>query len=196
MIHWIWAGLITVGVVTAALRGEIDMITNSALASAQSGIEMILGLLGIMVLWLGLGKIAEEAGLIQQLAKLVAPLLRPLFPSIPRDHPALGSILMNTSANMLGLGSAATPFGLKAMQQLQELNKRPGEASDAMCTFLALNTSGVTIIPATVIALRAAAGSANPGEIVTTALLATACASAVALAADYTLRRLGGRRGQ
>lgn len=189
MIHVVWLALILVGVVVAGLDGRVETVTEAATTSAQLGIETLLGFLGIMILWLGMSKIAEEAGLIHSLAKLMTPLMRILFPSLPRDHPAMGSMLMNMSANLLGLGAAATPFGLKAMQQLQELNPRPQRATDAQCTFLAMNTSSVTVIPATVIALRAAAGSRHPAEIVSTALLATLCSTVVALTVDYLGRR-------
>lgn len=187
----VWLLLIIGGVTVAAISGDIGKITEAAMTSAQLSIETVLGLLGIVVFWLGISRIAEEAGLIQALASAMTPLLRFLFPSLPPNHPALGSLMMNISANVLGLGHAATPFGLKAMQELQSLNDRPDRATDAMCTFLALNTSSVTLIPATVIALRAAAGSANATEIVIPGLIATFCSSCVALTADYVLRRLG-----
>lgn len=189
MIHAIWLSLLLGGVVVAGATGRIEQVTAAATTAAQMGIETVLGLLGIMVLWLGIARIAEEAGLIHALARGMAPLLRGLFPSVPRDHPALGAILMNLSANLLGLGSAATPFGLRAMQELQKLNPQPDQASNAMCTFLAVNTSSVTLIPATVIALRAAAGSRNPAEIVGSALLATVFSTTVAVTVDYLFRR-------
>lgn len=189
MLNLIWAGLLVVSVVVAAARGKADVITETAMTSATSAVETIIGLLGIMVFWLGLSRIAEDAGLIQSLARVVQPLLRFLFPSIPRGHPALGSITMNISANLLGLGSAATPFGLKAMQQLQELNTKKDTASDSMVTFLVLNTSGVTIIPAVVIGLRAQHGSANPGEIMGPVILATICSTVAGLTVDFFLRR-------
>jgi len=195
VIDLVWLLLILGGVAAAAAEGRIAAVTEAVMTSAQLGVETVLGFVGIMVFWLGLSRIAEEAGLIQALARVMAPIFRPIFPSIPRDHPALGAILMNLSANMLGLGHAATPFGLKAMQELQKLNDTPDRATDAMCTFLALNTSSVTLIPATVIALRASAQSANPTEIVAPTLVATCISSAVALAADYLFRRLGRRFG-
>ncbi|HEY8449096.1 MAG TPA: nucleoside recognition domain-containing protein [Bacillota bacterium] len=194
MVDIVWLLLILGGVAVAAAHGRVEVVTDAAMTSAQLAIETVLGLLGIMILWLGIARIAEEAGLIRALARGMAPLFRFLFPSLPRDHPALGAIMMNLSANVLGLGHAATPFGLKAMQELQKLNDQPDRATDAMCTFLALNTSSVTLIPATVIALRAAAGSANATEIVIPALVATFCSSVAAVTADYVLRRLGKRR--
>lgn len=189
MIHAIWLLLLLGGTVVAAGKGQIEKVTAAATTSAQAGVEAVLGLLGIMVLWLGMARIAEEAGLIRAIARGMAPFLRWLFPSVPRDHPAMGAILMNLSANLLGLGSAATPFGLRAMQELQKLNPNPLQASNAMCTFLAVNTSSVTLIPATIIALRAGAGSRNPAEIVGSALVATICSTCAAVTVDYLFRR-------
>lgn len=194
MIDVVWLLLILGGVAAAAAHGRVVEVTEAAMTAAQLGVETVLGFVGIMVFWLGISRIAEEAGLISALARAMAPLFRFLFPSIPRDHPALGAIMMNISANMLGLGHAATPFGLKAMQELQKLNNQPDRASDAMCTFLALNTSSVTLIPATVIALRASAQSANPTDIVAPTLVATTMSTLAALTADYVLRRAGRRR--
>lgn len=189
MLNAIWVGLMVLGVFFAVIQGRVDAVTETAMTSAQKAVETLGGLLGIMVLWLGLARIAEDAGLVQALGRLVQPLLRRLFPGIPKGHPAIGAITMNVSANMLGLGSAATPFGLKAMQHLQELNGRRDTASDSMITFLVLNTSSVTLVPAVVIGLRAQYGSANPAEIMGTTLIATLCSSTVGLLADWLLRR-------
>ena len=195
MVNLLWVLMIAAGAAVAAAHGRIGVVTDAALASARQAVEMMLGLVGVMALWMGVMRVAEEAGLIRLLARALAPVARVLFPSIPRGHPALGSILMNIAANLLGLGSAATPFGLKAMQELQTLNDDPGTASDAMCTFLAINTSSVTLIPATVLALRAEAGSLNPAAIVGPTLVATCCSTLAAVLADAALRRLG-RRGR
>ena len=196
MLNGIWVGLIVAGVVVAGLGGRIDVVTDAAMTSAKLGVETVIALSGIMIFWLGVARVAQEAGLIQSLGRLLQPLIRFIFPGVPRDHPAMGSMLMNVSANMLGLGQAATPFGLKAMQDLQDLNPDKEAASDAMVTFLILNTSGVTLIPATVVALRATAGSANPTEIVGATLCATLASTAVALAVDALVRarRRRGRR--
>lgn len=190
----IFAFFILLGIVVAALQGDIGVVTESVVASANQGVEQALGFVGIMSFWLGLARIAREAGLIQLLTRVLEPIVRFLFPSIPRGHRAMGSILMNISANILGLGSAATPFGLKAMEELQSLNPHKDTASQAMCTFLAINTASVTLIPATVISFRAAAGSADPGEIVGPVIFATIAASLAALIADYCFRR-GRKRG-
>lgn len=197
MINLVWLLLIVVGFAVAAANGKIQVVTDAVMTSSQLAIETIIGYLGIIVLWLGIVKIAEEAGLIEVLARAMQPIFRRIFPSLPRDHPALGAILMNVSANLLGLGHAATPLGLKAMQELQSLNDGdPETATDAMVTFLALNTSSVTLIPAAVIAFRAKAGSANPTEIVGTTIMATFFSTTVALLADYFLRKLHKNRGR
>lgn len=189
MLNLVWAGLMVVGVAVAVVRGNADTITETAMTAADSAIQILIGLLGVMVLWLGLSRIAEDAGLVKSLARLVQPVLRRLFPTIPPDHPAMGAITMNISANMLGLGSAATPFGLKAMQHLQELNPEKETASDPMITFLVLNTSGVTLVPAVIIGLRAQHGSTDPAEIMLPVLLATLCSTAVGLGLDRLIRR-------
>lgn len=194
MVNLIWMILVVSGVLVAARHGEVSKVTESAMTSAQLGVETVLGLIGVMILWLGIMKIAEEAGLVKALAGFLRPLVQWIFPSIPKGHKAMGSILMNMSANLFGLGPAATPFGLKAMQELQELNEDKETASDAMVTFLAMNTSSVTIIPGTVIALRAATGSVSPTEIVGTTIIATICSTVVALSADYILRKYRRRR--
>lgn len=156
-------------------------VTNSTLDYASTAVNIALGLIGIMALWLGIMKIAEEAGLINIIAKAVKPITRFLFPTVPHDHPAIGSIIMNLSANMLGLGNAATPFGLKAMEQLDELNENKGTATNAMCMFLAVNTAGLTLIPATAIAVRAAAGSSDPTIIIGTSFFGALCATIVGI---------------
>lgn len=194
MINAIWVALLAGGVAVAAATGRVAELAEPTMTAARVAVETVFGLLGVVVLWLGMARIAQAAGLIELLARALAPLVRPLFPSVPADHPALGAILMNLSANLLGLGHAATPFGLKAMQELQRLNGGREVASDAMCTFLAINTSSVTLLPATVIALRAASGSADPTAIVPTTIVATACSTAVALAVDVLYRRRAARR--
>ncbi|MBC7347053.1 MAG: spore maturation protein [Clostridia bacterium] len=189
MVNIIWLALLTGGVGVAAWSGRTEVVNKAALDAARSAVTLALELIGVMALWLGLLRIAEEAGLVGLVARLVRPFVRFLFPSVPAGHPALGAIIMNLSASFLGLGNAATPFGLRAMQELQKLNPRPEEASEAMCTFLALNTSCITLIPTTIIGLRAAAGSANPTEIIVPTVLATSCATAAAIVADQFLRR-------
>ncbi len=158
-------------------------VTNSSLSIASEAVKIALGLIGIMALWLGVMKVAEKAGLISFLAKILKPVMRRLFPEIPSDHPAIGSMIMNISANMLGLGNAATPFGLKAMEEMEELNPNKGVASNSMITFLAINTAGLTLIPATAIAVRAAAGSSNPAIIIGTSIFGAGCATIAGVSA-------------
>jgi spore maturation protein A len=190
MINGIWLVMILAGIIMSCWQGEPEIVTQAAFQSAQAAVVYSLELIGIMSFWLGIMKIADEAGLVRLLAVLLRPLTRLLFPSVPVDHPALGSILLNLSANILGLGNAATPFGLKAMQELQSLNLRKERATDAMCTFLALNTGCITLMPTMIIGIRLSAGSANPTEIIGTTLFATSLGMAVAVVADGILRRI------
>ncbi|WP_066640001.1 nucleoside recognition domain-containing protein [Desulfolucanica intricata] len=197
MVNIIWLIMITLGIIVAGLNGNIEVVTKAALDGAQAGVTTSLNLIAIITFWLGIMKLAEAAGLVRALAYLVRPLTRFLFPSIPREHPAMGAIVMNLSANILGLGNASTPMGLIAMQELQKLNRhRPDTASDAMCTFLALNTSCITLIPTTIIGIRLLYGSANPTEIVGTTIFATACGMTVAIMVDRMLRYIYNRRGR
>jgi len=189
MVNVIWLIMLVTGIIIAALSGNIDQVTQSALKAAELGIEVAIQLMGVMSLWLGIMRLAEKAGLIQILAKITSPAVRLLFPSLRADSPAFGPIIMNLCANIFGLGNAATPFGLKAMQELQKENLHPDTASPAMITFLALNTSCLTIIPATIIGVRMKAGSANPTEIIGTTIFATACAMTTAITADFIFRK-------
>lgn len=156
---------------------SMKKVTNDAIGIAGTAVEIALGLIGIMAMWLGVMKVAEQAGLIKIIASWLRPVTKRLFPEVPPDHPAVGSMVMNISANMLGLGNAATPFGLKAMEELESLNPNKGIATNSMVTFLAINTAGMTIIPATAIAIRAAAGSADPTIIIATSLFGSTCAT-------------------
>lgn len=168
----------------------LKKVTNAAFDIAGVAVQIAIGLIGIMALWLGVMKVAEKAGLITSLARLVRPITVRLFPDVPADHPAVGSMIMNISANMLGLGNAATPFGLKAMEELDELNTKKGVATDSMVTFLALNTSCITLIPATAIAVRAAAGSSDPAIIIGTSFLASLTATIFAVTISKLLARV------
>jgi len=195
MVNYIWLGLILFGILAAACQGNIDIVTKAALDGAATAVNTALSLIAIMAFWLGIMKVAEAAGFIEFLARLARPLIRILFPSLPPGHPAVGAIMMNLSANFLGLGNAATPMGLLAMREMQALNRRPDAASEAMCTFLALNTSCVTI-PTTMIGIRAIYGSAEPAAIVGTTLFATTCGMVVAIAVDRCLRHLYATQGR
>jgi len=190
LLNVIWLLLLVSGIIVAALNGNIEVVSQAALEAARDAVEVCFNLIGIMALWLGIMKIAEKGGLIQLLAILLNPLLKRLFPSIPAGHPAMGAIVLNLSANMLGLGNAATPFGMKAMQEMQRLNGGRDQASAAMCTFLALNTSCITLVPATIIGIRVSCGSVDPTEIVGACIFATCCASVVAISLDWIFRKL------
>jgi spore maturation protein A len=185
----LWTALVAVAVAFAAANGRMAEVTAAAMESAGKAVTLALALAGVMALWLGLMKVAEEAGLVTALARLARPVLARLFPEVPADHPAMGAIVMNVSANVLGLGNAATPFGVKAMQALEELNPRKGTASDAQALLCALNTASVQLVPATVIALRAAAGSAAPAEVLGPTLVASLCGVTVAVTAAKLLAR-------
>jgi len=197
VVNLVWLGMIVLGILAAGARGNIEIVTKAALDSANDAVKISIGLIAIMTFWLGIMKLAEEAGLIRLLARLVRPVMRFLFPSVPKDHPAMGAIVMNLSANILGLGNAATPMGLIAMRELQKLNRgREDTASEAMCTFLALNTSCVTLIPTTIIGIRLLYGSADPTDIVGPTIMATAFSMVAAVFVDRLLRfYYTGRRG-
>jgi spore maturation protein A len=170
---------------------RLNAVTNDGIIKyAKIAVELAIGLIGIMSLWLGLMKIAEQSGMVAVLSRFLRPVTTRLFPDVPPDHPAMGAMLMNISANMLGLANAATPLGLKAMEELNKLNKKVGTATDAMCTFLVINTSSVQLIPATVIAIRAAAGSASPTEIIGPVIFATTINTIVGIGTVKLLSKL------
>ncbi|PLY14104.1 MAG: spore maturation protein [Sedimenticola sp.] len=174
---------------SAADVTPMDALSKAMIDSAGGAVELAIGLVGVMALFLGLMKIAEEGGLLTILARLIRPLMVRLFPDVPAEHPAMGAMILNMSANVLGLGNAATPFGIRAMQELDKLNPHKGVATDSMVLFLAINTSSITLLPTGVIALRAAAGSADPAGILPTTLFATACSTLVAIIAALGYRR-------
>lgn len=195
----IFVALILIAFATAAIRqilwsgdgkAPMEALANGMIAAASDAVTLSIGLIGVMALFLGLMKVIEAGGALRLLSRLLRPLMVRLFPSVPADHPAMGAMILNLSANLLGLGNAATPFGIRAMQELDTLNPRKGTATDAMVLFLAINTSSITILPTTVIALRAAAGSNDPAGIVVTTIFATVCATAIAIAASILLARL------
>jgi spore maturation protein A len=169
---------------------KLRAVTQAALDYAGTAVTIAIGLIGIMALWLGVMKVAEEAGVLKIVTRAMTPVTRRLFPDIPPDHPAVSAMIMNISANMLGLSNAATPMGLKAMEELNKLNPRAGVATNAMVTFLAINTGGLILIPATAIAVRAAAGSANPGIIIGTSIVGAAAATVAGVTASKILQRL------
>lgn len=169
---------------------KMKAVTQAALDYASTAVTIALGLIGVMALWLGVMKVAEEAGLLRIVTRMLTPVTRRLFPDIPTDHPAIGAMIMNIAANMLGLSNAATPLGLKAMEELNKLNPKTGTATNSMITFLTINTGGLILIPATAIAVRASAGSANPGIIIGTSIFGAACATAAGVIAAKLLQRL------
>ncbi len=195
MINYIWFFMILAGVITAASKGQINLVTEGVLKGSEQAVVVSIGLIGIISFWSGVMKIAQEAGLMKAIARLMGPLARKLFPEVPPQHPAMGALLLAISANVLGLGNACTPLGLKAMGHLQELNKDKETASNAMCTFMAITSSSLTVIPTTIIALRLAHGSRAPTEVIGPIVLATTCTSIIAIIVDATLRRfMNGRR--
>ncbi len=177
MLNYIWLALVVLAVLIGGWNNQWKEVTDKSLDMAKVAVvDIALPLVGIMALWLGVMRLAERAGLVALLARALRPLMRRLFPDVPAEHPATGAMLMNMAANMLGLGNAATPLGLRAMKDLESLNPRPGTATNAMCTFLAINTASIQLIPVTAIAILAAAKSSAPTAIVGTALIAAACA--------------------
>lgn len=191
MLNYIWLGLMVLAVVIGGSTDHLKAVADASFDMAEFAVmKTALPLVGIMALWLGIMRLAERAGLVAVLARALRPLMRWLFPDVPPEHPAMGSILMNMAANILGLGNAATPLGLRAMEDLETLNARPGTATNAMCMLLAINTSSVQLIPVTAIAILAANSSSNPTAIVGTALMATACAASSAVLAAKLLSRL------
>jgi spore maturation protein SpmA len=197
-VNVIFLGLVAVAFAAAAYRQlflpqetpmPMDALGAAMLESAGGAVTLSIGLIGVMTLFLGLMKVAEAGGLLIIIAKAVRPLMQRLFPEVPADHPAMGAMILNMSANALGLGNAATPFGIRAMQELESLNPTPGTATNAMVLFLAINTSSVTLLPTGVIALRAAAGSLDPAAIVPTTLFATICSTSAAIIMAKILQR-------
>ncbi len=187
--NYIWLALILISLIVGAFNGQLEAVTAAAVEYAGIAVDISLGLIGIMAFWLGIMKIAEKGGIIKILSRVIRPIARFLFPEIPPDHPAIGTMLMNIIASWLGLGNAATPLGLKAMKELQKLNKSKDTATNSMVVLLALNTASITFIPMTIIAVRARLGSANPFEIISTAVFASTCATIAAVTAAKLLQR-------
>ncbi len=186
MLNYIWFGMMAIGVIAGVITGNIDAVTKAAIDMAKTAVEIAIGLIGIMALWLGIMKIAEESGLIRLIARGLRPVTIRLFPDVPPDHPAIGSIILNMAANILGLGNAATPLGLKAMEELQELNPKKDTATNAMCTFLAINTSSVQLIlPATVVGLMGVASN----QIFITTIIATSLSTIAGIVAVKSMEK-------
>ncbi len=196
MINLLWVGMIAAAILVAGATGRVELVTQSIFTSAEKAVGIALNLISIMAFWLGIMKIIEKSGFIHLVIFFLKPVAYWLFPGIPHDHTAMNAMLMNMSANLLGMGNAATPFGIKAMEELQKLNDRPDTATDNMCTFLAVNTASLTLIPTTVIAIRSATGSLNPTDIIGTTIVATFCSTAAAITADRFFRYWNNRKSR
>ncbi|MFS8629661.1 MAG: spore maturation protein [Bacillales bacterium] len=197
MVNVIWAAMLVIGIVFAMFNGTMEEVNKAVFEGAKEAVTLCIGLISVLVFWLGMMKIAEEAGLLEKLSRLFKPLVSRLFPEVPGNHPAMGYILSNMMANLFGLGNAATPLGIKAMEEMKKLNGGKNEASRSMITFLAINTSSLTLIPTTVLSIRMNYGSANPTEIVGTTLVATICSTVGAIIIDryFYYKRSRKRKG-
>jgi spore maturation protein A len=194
MLNYIWFGLMAIALIVAAFNGTAEAVTKGAVDSAKTAVEIAIGLVGVMTLWLGIMRIAEAAGIVALLGRALRPVLRWLFPDVPAEHPASGAIVLSVAANMLGLNNAATPLGIKAMEELQTLNDDKETATNAMVTFMAVNTSGVQLIPAQMIGVLVAAGSQNPTAIIGSSILATFIGTVAAVIAAKVLQRFYPKR--
>ena len=190
MLNGIFVVIILISVLLGALSGQMQAVTDAVLASARNAVDVAIGLIGVMAFFLGLMKVAEDGGLLRSIARAVGPAMRMLFPSVPVDHPAMSAMILNISSNMLGLANAATPFGIKAMEELDKLNGRKGTASNAMVLFLAINTAGLAILPSGVIGVRASLGSQDAAGIFFPTWFASGCATIVGIGAALLLARL------
>ncbi len=184
MVNYIWVLMTLIGLGFAMVNGTMAEVNEAIFTGAKEAVALCIGLVSILVFWLGMMRIAEDSGLLSKLSSLFRPLISKLFPEVPSDHPAMGYILSNMIANMFGLGNAATPLGIKAMEELKELNGGKKETSRSMITFLAINTASITLIPTTVIAIRMNYNSANPTYVVGPTLVATAVSAVAAIFID------------
>ncbi len=187
--NWIFLALIVVSILTGLFTGTMPKVTEASISSSKTAVELAISLIGQMTLWLGLFGVVREAGLLRSVANGLKPVMSRLFPEVPADHPAMGAMIMNLAANVLGLGNAATPFGLKAMAELDKLNERKGVATNSMALFLAINTSGVAVLPLGVVAVRAAVGSKDAAGIIAPTLMATLCSTICAVIACKLLEK-------
>src|SRR5580700_2169740 len=191
MLNYIWLGLVVCAVLLGGATGHLPDVTKGAFDMAKTSVmDIALPLVGVMALWLGIMRLAEKSGMVQVLARMLRPIMKWLFPDVPPEHPAMGSMIMNVAANMLGLSNAATPLGIRAIKDLETLNPRPGTATNAMCTFLVINTASVQLIPATAVAVLATSGSKDPASIIVPALIATAIAAVAAVTVVKFMEKL------
>lgn len=195
MVNYIWVFMTVVGIIFAIINGTMEEVNKAIFVGAKEAVTLCIGLISILVFWLGMMRIAQESGLLERLSKLFRPLVKRLFPEVPSNHPAMGYILSNMIANMFGLGNAATPLGIKAMEELKQLNGGKNSASRSMVTFLAINTASITIIPTTVIAIRMNYNSASPTEIVVPTLIATIISMLAAVMIDRYFYNRRSRKG-
>lgn len=189
MINYIWFFLVMISIVVASISGNVDIINEALMTDAQEAVTFSISLMGIMATWMGLIKIAEASGLIRAISRLITPLTSFLFPNVPKDHPAMNSIVMNMVTNMFGAGNSSTAIGLKAMEEMNTLNKDKTRATNDMCMFLVINMSSIQLIPITVLKLRSDLGSTNPTEIIGTTLVATFVSTFVGILATKILER-------
>ena len=189
MINYIWFVMIFLGLIVGIFTGNGEGISNAIIGSIDSTVSFIIGLVGLMCFWCGVMKVAEKSGFTEKLAKLMKPILKLIFKESANDEKALGAIVMNITANMMGLGNAATPFGIKAMEEMDRLNNEKGRASNDMALFLVLNAACIQLVPSTVLSIRAAAGSTNPGAIILPAIISTGTAAIVGVICCKILQR-------
>ncbi|MFJ5715682.1 nucleoside recognition domain-containing protein [Neobacillus novalis] len=195
MVNYIWAFLAIVGIIFGLFNGTMEEVNKAIFDGAKEAVTLCIGLISVLVFWLGMMRIAEESGLLERLSKLFRPLVKIIFPEVPTNHPAMGYILSNMISNMFGLGNAATPLGIKAMEELKKLNGGKNSASRSMVTFLAINTASITIIPTTVIAIRMNYNSASPTEIVVPTIIATIISAIGAILIDRYFYYRRSRKG-
>jgi spore maturation protein A len=195
MVNYIWVFMTIVGFVFALINGTMTEVNKAIFDGAKEAVTLCIGLISVLVFWLGMMRIAEESGLLERLSKLFRPLVKKIFPEVPVSHPAMGYILSNMISNMFGLGNAATPLGIKAMEELKKLNGGKDSASRSMVTFLAINTASITIIPTTVIAIRMNYHSASPTEIVVPTIIATIISAIGAILIDRYFYYRRSRKG-
>ncbi|WP_042355221.1 nucleoside recognition domain-containing protein [Bacillus rubiinfantis] len=195
MVNYIWVGITVIGIVFGLFNGTLEEVNKAVFAGAKEAVTICIGLISVLVFWLGMMRIAEESGLLGKLSNLFRPVVKKIFPDVPANHPAMGYMLSNMISNMFGLGNAATPLGIKAMEELKKLNGGKNSASRSMVTFLAINTASITIIPTTVIAIRMTYHSASPTEIVVPTIITTVLSAITAILIDRYFYYRRSRKG-